>query len=352
MVKLSIIIPVYKVEPYIERCLDSVMSQEWNSDDTSIECLLVDDCTPDQSMVKAQKMIADYQGPIQFVFLKHEENKGLSAARNTGIRNATGDYLIFLDSDDHFTPDSLQHFIRAIEDYPTAEVIIGKVFKEQTHETFLKKIHTTTLMSEGNKILGTLFQNMIFNEAWNKLIRRDLIVRDNLFFIEGILFEDVPWTYLLLNKAHQVLLIPFTTYVYKDNPTGIMASSTSDEKINRAIDSYTTVSHYLMNNPPAEDGLSNSVRVDYLLYIHMMMTRGLELVWMGKNDTHRQQFFQERSDYTRQVLRSKRVLLACFCLLLYKPFFLLYKIKAVRKNYYYLHKIVSRLQHLTDWLHE
>ncbi len=351
MTKLSIIIPVYKVEPYIERCLDSVMSQEWNSDATAIECILVDDCTPDQSMVKAQRMIADYQGPIQFISLKHEENRGLSAARNTGIRKATGDYLMFIDSDDHLMPDSLEHFIQAITDNPGAEVIIGKVYKEQTHETYLNKVKTTTLLNEKSEILNAFFQSAIFPEAWSKLIRRDLIVGKDILFIEGIMFEDVPWTYLLLNKAHQVLIIPFTTYVYKDNPTGIMASSKSEKKISRAIDSYTTVTHYLTNNPPAEDGLSSSVWVDYLLYIHMMLTRGLELVWMGKDDAHRQPFLQERSDYTRQVLRSKRVLLTCFCLLLYKPFFHLFKIKAIRRNYYYLQKIVSRLQHLTDWLH-
>ena len=79
--KLSIIIPVYNVEKYIQRCLESVMSQETDSFET--ECIIVDDCTPDSSMDIIRKMVNDYQGSISFIFLNHQQNKGLSEARNT-----------------------------------------------------------------------------------------------------------------------------------------------------------------------------------------------------------------------------------------------------------------------------
>ena len=99
--KVSIIIPVYNVSAYIERCVKSVMKQTYSGD---IECILVNDATPDDSIDIAKRLIADYNGPIQFRILNHEHNKGFSATRNTGIDAATGDYLYFFDSDDEITP--------------------------------------------------------------------------------------------------------------------------------------------------------------------------------------------------------------------------------------------------------
>ena len=95
--KLSIIIPVYHVAPYIEDCLRSVMRQTYQG---AMECLIVDDCGTDDSMAIAERTIATYEGPIVFQVLHHERNRGLSAARNTGTLAAKGDYLYYLDSDD------------------------------------------------------------------------------------------------------------------------------------------------------------------------------------------------------------------------------------------------------------
>ena len=90
---VSIIIPVYKVEAYIERCLTSVMHQ--NYQDSAIECILVDDDSPDKSIYLAQDMISRYHGSIDFKIIRNDKNRGLSVARNNGIEHATGKYLFF-----------------------------------------------------------------------------------------------------------------------------------------------------------------------------------------------------------------------------------------------------------------
>ena len=95
--KVSIVIPVYNVEPYIEECLQSVMRQSYRGE---IECILIDDCGTDNSMGIAVQLIEEYNGPIDIKVMHHEHNQGLSAARNTGIDAACGDYIYFLDSDD------------------------------------------------------------------------------------------------------------------------------------------------------------------------------------------------------------------------------------------------------------
>ena len=96
---VSIIIPVYQVKNYIERCITSVISQSYNH--SAIECILVDDCGIDNSIMLAQKCIDNYKGDMQFKIIHNKHNCGLSVSRNNGMEIATGDYLFFLDSDDY-----------------------------------------------------------------------------------------------------------------------------------------------------------------------------------------------------------------------------------------------------------
>ena len=102
--KVSIIIPIYNVEPYIERCLQSVVSQTY----PYFECILIDDCGNDRSMPFAEQFIQNYSGEIHFRILRHENNCGLSSARNTGMKAANGDYIYFMDSDDAITPECIE----------------------------------------------------------------------------------------------------------------------------------------------------------------------------------------------------------------------------------------------------
>lgn len=120
-IKVSIIIPIYNVSDYVKRCMKSVMHQSYDN----IECIVVDDCSPDDSIAKCEKMIADYHGPINFTILHHQCNRGLSAARNTGTDAATGDYILYLDSDDELTSDCIEKLVRPLLNDPTIEMVMG-----------------------------------------------------------------------------------------------------------------------------------------------------------------------------------------------------------------------------------
>ena len=109
--KVSIIIPVYNVELYIAECLQSVMNQTYQG---QLECIVVDDCGTDRSMEIVARMIAGYDGPIEFRVLHHEKNMGLSCARNTGIDAVTGDYVFFLDSDDWISYDCIDYLVSLV----------------------------------------------------------------------------------------------------------------------------------------------------------------------------------------------------------------------------------------------
>lgn len=118
---ISVIVPIYNVESYILECLQSVAAQTKTK---NVECILVDDCGTDNSVKVAEQFISAYEGDISFALLHHPENEGLSAARNTGIKNARGKYLFFLDSDDMIKPYCLDELFALAETYQ-ADMVQG-----------------------------------------------------------------------------------------------------------------------------------------------------------------------------------------------------------------------------------
>ena len=101
MVKISILIPVYNVADYIIRCLNSVVEQTYKG---PLECILVDDCGSDNSILLVKKFLESYSGNVMFRILHHDRNRGLAAARNTAVENAEGDFVFHLDSDEWLEP--------------------------------------------------------------------------------------------------------------------------------------------------------------------------------------------------------------------------------------------------------
>lgn len=177
--KISIIVPVYNVEQYIKECFDSIAAQTYKGE---LECIFVDDCGQDYSVSVLEKLIAEYKGPIQFSIVHHEHNKGLSGARNTGIRNAKGDYLYFIDSDDSITSDCIEKLVALAEKYPGVEVVQGST--KSTMEWLQMGWKKLPEFSDNFKwIKKTILKRIAFAmTAWNKLIKRSFVIEHGLFF--------------------------------------------------------------------------------------------------------------------------------------------------------------------------
>lgn len=214
-IDISIIIPVYNVGQYIAECIESVMAQQTG---VRLECLIVDDCSPDNSMTIAEDIISNYAGPIDFRIIRHEKNRGLSAARNTGIRAARGRYVYFLDSDDYITPDCIASLADAAIMYPKAEIITGDF------QTFPQKYLYKSLMLEGKEIpeascdirwIHTNWFSVIPEIAVNKLISTDWLRRNKLYFKENILHEDTHWRTLIYTHVTAVAFVNKKTYLYR-----------------------------------------------------------------------------------------------------------------------------------------
>lgn len=209
---ISIIIPIYKVEEYVERCLQSVMSQTFTD---GIECIVVDDCTPDRSMEIAERMIADYKGPMFFSIVKREENGGLSAARNSGIKVAKGRYLYFLDSDDWITPNCMEVFYSLIKKYPQAQILQAAARMEGARQGVCANIQNVNGYCDDKDTVKRRMLRYIYGvTAWNKLINRQWLLGNNLFFKEGLLHEDNYWTYFASKCASKYVSSREVTYIY------------------------------------------------------------------------------------------------------------------------------------------
>lgn len=209
--KISIIIPVYNVEPYIAECLCSVMRQTYVG---PIECVLVDDCGTDKSVEIADKLIEEYKGPIEFRLLHHEKNLGLSCARNTGIDSAKGEFIYFLDSDDIITDDCLEVLVSLLEkgDF---DVVVGNndEFGDREKAGYLIREGGETLNGE-DYVLKYLNGFQLPAAAWNKLYRLSYLRQRGQCFVPGILSEDIVFNSLLSCYPTKLFVTDSITHHY------------------------------------------------------------------------------------------------------------------------------------------
>ena len=208
MIQISIIIPVYKVEPYIRRCLQSVLSQTCEN----IECIIVNDATPDKSMEVIDEVLKGYSGAIKFKVINHERNRGLSVARNSGVRAATGDYLFFLDSDDELPLDSIKNFVQYLNKYGDADFLIGNYIVEGNFQYI--PLATPVLLEGHDNIMRAYLKGDWYMMACGKLISRKFFEENDLWFAEKRLHEDDLFSFQLALKASKMITLQENVYKY------------------------------------------------------------------------------------------------------------------------------------------
>ena len=217
MLKVSIIIPIFKVEEYLERCLISVFNQTYKN----IEIILVDDASPDRSMEIAKEVVKKFETSHDIIILTHEKNRGLSAARNTGVEKATGDYIYFIDSDDSFSsPDSISILVEYAKE--TGADVTSANYQRVYPDRKSISIYNKLFFLNGEKVIDGYCNNLIPIVACNKLYKREIF--KNIRFKEGILNEDELFLYKLIFRQYSFALTGEVTYDYYINPQSIMTT--------------------------------------------------------------------------------------------------------------------------------
>lgn len=268
--KLSIIVPVYNVEKYITRCLDSVVNQSYSN----IECLIVNDCTPDSSAIIAKQFVDEYEGPILFKIIEHEKNKGLSAARNTGIRQSTGEYIYFLDSDDAIPENAISDLVHTAKcnDYP--EIVMGYT---QGIDANGNRVEVTPIKPQVRsyasnvELFNAYLNGQFYVIACNKLIRRDIFDEHNTYFREGITHEDVMWSFEVATYVQRVIGCDKVTYHYHlENTNSISRSKLSEKRVRDSFFIMSEKAKYIgrtCNDKALATHIKNDVRtMIYALY--------------------------------------------------------------------------------------
>lgn len=218
---VSVVVPVYNVERYIHQCVDSILTQTYQN----IEVILVDDGSPDN----CPAICDEYAQKDNRVKVVHKQNGGLSSARNAGIRASTGDYLMFVDSDDYWDNElALAEIVSIINEQTPDIVCFGYKEYFDDRATYGKGIYEDTLLAcknDENSCVRTMMKNGVFvSSSCIKTVKSELIKDHDIYFVEGITNEDVDWSARLLLNTGDFAIYEKSFYVYRQREGSIVHS--------------------------------------------------------------------------------------------------------------------------------
>lgn len=209
--KFSIILPIYKVECYLHECVDSILNQSYKD----FEVILVDDGSPDS----CPQICDDYASKDSRVKVIHKPNGGQADARNVGLENASGDYVCYVDCDDYLADNNvLQLLAGKTESNPD---IVHYKFKEWfEYDGHVSECKFDYIVPTKERSLADIYCDLIdkdayYNSAWSKIIRRNLLIDNNIRFEKGIVGEDNEWYYHVVKVAKSLILVDEPLYVYR-----------------------------------------------------------------------------------------------------------------------------------------
>lgn len=226
---VSVIIPIYNVEKYIERCVRSLMEQTLND----IEYIFVNDCTPDRSIEILQRTIAEYPQRKKYIqILTHDRNRGSACARNNGVKAATGEYIIHCDSDDWVEKDMYEKMYQEAVSQ-NADIVVCDYIAEYSKKQVYHSQYTST---EKKEFLCSILCGKLHNGMWNKLVRSTLYNRLNFLWKEGInMWEDVSIIPRLAYYAQRISYLPDALYHYSQTNTSAYTKEWSLSSLENVI---------------------------------------------------------------------------------------------------------------------
>lgn len=209
---VSIIVPVYNVEKYLEKCLNSIVNQTYKN----IEIICIDDGSPDNSINILNKF-AEEDKRLKII---RQKNQGLSAARNTGIINSIGKYIIFIDSDDWIEDNMIEFMLNEIQKDDKDISICGQYnhyfYKnnESIKKITLDKFQINIFQNYNDYFIENYKLHFPFGSSWNKLFKKELIIKNNLFFEKGRFHEDLLFVFRYLNLVQKIGVVKTPLYHY------------------------------------------------------------------------------------------------------------------------------------------
>ena len=287
--KVSIIIPVYNVEPYLKQCLDSVINQTLKD----IEIIVINDCSTDNSL----QIIKDFTDKHKNIkIIDNKKNEGLYKTRNMGLEIATGQYIGFVDSDDYIEKNMYEIMYLKAKD-TNADIISCNyliLFDNKARKKTLKKIDFSysmnLLKASNNKLVGA--ENILFDTpvSWNKIFRKDFLIKNNINFDSKIKTTyDAYFNRICFFKANKIVYIPEFLYIYRK----FRKESIRNKKDIKNIYDFLTVSQKLINYVKENN-------LEHLLpYCNYIAIRTLYLAYPQIQDDYKNEFFYKMYDFLK-----------------------------------------------------
>ena len=216
---ISVIVPVYNTESYLKKCIESIINQTFRN----IEIILVDDGSTDTSA----EILADYALRDNRIIVIHQENQGLSAARNAGMRSAKGEYIMFVDSDDWIKKDMVECLLKNIEESKSQAVFCNYITVRDGEEIPCEGIleYKVYQSDEVSKIISNMFGGgRYYSSIWRGIYEREVIENSNIYFQNLQFAEDLNFNLEYLLNCSRVKIIKDELYYYRVNSTSALQS--------------------------------------------------------------------------------------------------------------------------------
>ena len=281
---ISVIVPVYNVEKYIAKCIESVLNQNYKN----IELILVNDGSTDRS----GEICDAYKEKDHRIKVIHKSNGGQSGARNLGIENATGEYVVFLDSDDFWLDNKLDGMVKRVkEDKP--DMLMFKAYSyysdSDSYEPFSKEYNESCFNGNGKDVLTNILKEG-YDFGWCPfwyLIKREILIKQKLIFLEGYYCEDIKYVFELWNIVNSVAYYDEYVYAYRrdnSNSTTHIASFKFCKDLLDILEiNLNSLKKYNING-----------EFKNLLFLNMQTLISVVLFWFNKYDKNEKQILKEK----------------------------------------------------------
>ena len=274
---VTISIPLFKCEEFIEKCLLSVLNQTYKN----IEVTLINDQTPDNSVEIAEKFITEHQ--LENWKIYHlEENSGLSIVRNKGIDTAQGKYLFFLDSDDVITPDCIEIMVN-IAEKEQLEMVVGNTImvnlSDGRERDFFRVNPNQNMITNNEEVFRAFVNGQYASSSWNKLVLLDFIRKNQLYFTRGLFAQDELQSFqtaLVLSRLGFVNFDKTTLYYY------LHSKSVIHNRNKRHFDNWATIVSYIYDSYKNEKNIERKRLIQKQLINYKTMT--LQMNWKAQEN--------------------------------------------------------------------
>lgn len=260
--KISIIVPIYNVSDYVSMCIESIINQDYQN----FELILVDDGSTDNS----GKICDDYSKNYKNIVVIHKKNGGLSDARNAGIIAATGDYIMFVDGDDFLSSNDCLSLLNRVLEQNDFDIVQYKMFYfYQKNGKYILTSNVNYNRITGNKLekLEKLICQGCFSpSACDKLIKADIIKKNNILFDKNLLSEDIMWSLKLFLNIDNLSLINDKVYVYRQQRIGSITSNVREKNIS---DMYKIIKYWVEFD--YNDVKTKKLYYNYLAYQYVIL---------------------------------------------------------------------------------